>query len=175
MNIDLYIFNLINGFSGKWPWLDSANIFLAKYLLYILVIALGLFAVLNLKKYWKVVFVSLVAGVVARFIVGTIIRFLWFKERPFVVLHLIPLIDKDPSEASFPSGHMLFLFAISTVIYLYNKKIGWGFYIASAIIGIARIYVRVHWPVDIFMGAIIGIIMGFLTNKVIQRYSRLKE
>jgi len=171
MNIDLYLFNLINGFAGKWPWLDYLGMFFAKYFEYFLWLALFLFLAFNTKKYWKIILEAFVAGGISRFLITSGIRLFWFRARPFVALNFIPLIEKSASEASFPSGHASFYFALSTTIYFYNKKIGTIFYVASSLIVLARIFVGVHWPSDILVGAILGITMGWVLNKLFKKYA----
>jgi len=170
MNIDLYLFNLINGFVGRWAWLDYLAIFFAHYCEYVLWFCLLLFLAFRFKKYWKMVFVALSSGVVSRFIVGSLIRFLWFRQRPFVTENFVPLIYQNPAEAAFPSGHALFYFAVSTGVFLYNKKVGILFYIASALIAISRVYVGVHWPLDILVGALLGILTSWVLNRLFKKY-----
>jgi len=171
MNIDLYLFNLINGFAGKWKWLDYTEMFFAKYFEYFLWLVLILFLVINLKKYWKMVLEALIAAGFTRFVLVEIIRWLWFRPRPFVSLNFVPLIEKSADEASFPSGHASFYFALSTIVYGYNKKLGILFYIATVLITLARIFTGVHWPLDIFVGAVLGILMGWLLNKIFRKYA----
>lgn len=166
MNIDLYFFNLINGFAGRWIWLDFLGIFFAKYFEYFLLFCVLLFLVINFKKYWRTVLVALVAAVFSRFVLAEIIRWLWFRPRPFVVLNFTPLISKSAEEASFPSGHASFYFALSTIIYFYNKKAGILFYIASFLIVLGRVFAGAHWPSDILAGAILGILTALILNKL---------
>ena len=170
INLDLYLFNLINGLAGKWAWLDYTGIFFAKYLEYFIWLALVILLAFNIKKYWKIVLEAIMAGVVSRFILTTLIRLLWFRARPFVALNFIPLINKSADEASFPSGHASFYFAVSTIIYLYNKKLGNLFYIATFLITIFRIFVGIHWPADIFAGAILGIAVALIIHKILKKY-----
>jgi len=168
--LDLYLFNLINGLADRWVWLDYLAMFFAEYFEYFLLSFLIILIAINFKKYWRMVFISLIAGVVSRFIVGSAIRFLWFRPRPFVFENFIPLVFQNPTEASFPSGHALFYFALSAVVYLYNKKLGIAFYVASFLIAISRVFVGVHWPSDILAGAIIGILVGLVLNKIFKKY-----
>lgn len=169
MNIDLYFFNLINGLAGRWQWLDYLAMFFAQYLEYFLLLGLILFLVFNFKKYWKIAVQAVFASVFVRFVLVEIIRLMWFSPRPFVVLNFIPLIDKSASEASFPSGHASFYFALSTVVYFYNKKLGILFYATSFLIGLARVFVGVHWPLDILAGAALGILISWLLNKLLKK------
>jgi undecaprenyl-diphosphatase len=164
MNIDLYFFHLINQFAGKWAFLDYLGMFFAQYFEYFLWLCLLIFLIVSFKKYWKMVAEALIAAVFTRFVLAEIIRRIWFRPRPFVALHFVPLINQSPAEASFPSGHASFYFALSTIVFYYNKKAGILFYIASFLIVIARVFVGIHWPSDILAGAVLGILMGWLLN-----------
>lgn len=169
-NLDLYIFNLINGFAGRWAWLDFLGMFFAQYFEYFLWLGLLIFLAVNFKKYWKMVLEAGVAAVFTRFVLAQFIRYLWFRQRPFVSLNFVPLINQSADEASFPSGHASFYFALSTIVYYYNKKAGIFFYISSFLIVLSRVFTGVHWPSDILVGAILGILMGYLLNKLFKKY-----
>lgn len=171
MNIDLYFFNLINQFAGKWAWLDYFSMFCADYLGYVLLLVLVVFLAINCRKYWKMVAEALVAAVFTRFVLTEFIRWLWFRPRPFVALNFAPLINQSAKEASFPSGHASFYFALSTIIYYYNKKAGILFFIASFLIVIARVFVGVHWPSDVLVGAVLGILTGWILNKLFCKHA----
>lgn len=166
MNIDLYIFNLINSLAFKWYWLDFTGFVIAKYSEYVLAIVLVLFLAVNFKKYWRMILEAIVVAIFTRFVLAEIIRWLWFRPRPFVTNNVNLLIDYNTKEASFPSGHASFYFALSTIVYFYNKEIGIIFYIASLFIVLARVFVGIHWPSDILAGAILGIFVGLALNKI---------
>ncbi len=170
MNIDLYIFNLINGLAFKWYWLDFFGFVIAKYSEYILVLVLALFLAINFKKYWRMILEAVIAAAFTRFVLAEIIRWLWFRPRPFVANSVNLLVDYNAKEASFPSGHASFYFALSMIVYFYNKKIGIIFYIASLIIVLDRVFVGIHWPSDILAGAIIGILVGLFLNRIFKKY-----
>lgn len=171
MNADLYIFNLINGLAGRWPLLDSLAIFFAKYFEYFLLFCLLVFLAINFKKYWRMVLEAVLAAAFTRFVLAQIIRWLWFRPRPFVLNNVNLLIPYDAGESSFPSGHASFYFALSTIIYCYNKKAGIFFYIASFLIVISRVFVGIHWPSDILAGAVLGILIGCLLNRLFRAHA----
>lgn len=172
MNIDLYLFNLINQFAGRWAWLDYFGIFCAEYLGYVLLFVLAIFLLINYKKYWQMVLESLIAAAFTRFVLAEIIRTIWFRTRPFISQNFVPLIIQNADEASFPSGHATFFFALATIVYFYNKRLGIIFFIASFFIAIDRIFVGVHWPSDVFAGAILGILVGYILNWIFRNHAK---
>ena len=167
--LDYILFEKINQFVGKYLWLDTLAIFFAKYLSYLLVFLVFLFLFKNRKKYWPMVITGFSAAILARFIITEFIRFLWDRPRPFVENQVNLLLDQTNATA-FPSGHAAFLFALSLVIYFYNKKAGIIFIIASFFISISRVFSGIHWPTDILIGALVGIFSGWLINSQIMKF-----
>src|SRR4030042_128527 len=171
MNLDSIIFSKINDLAGKSACFDYFAIFCAGYLGYILIFILILFLLKDYKKYWQFVLKALGAAVLSRFVITEIIRFFWEKPRPFIENNINPLIEHEASSA-FPSGHAAFYFALSTVVYFYNKKLGILFLISSVLISFSRVFVGVHWPSDILTGAVIGILSAWLIIKLSKRFSK---
>ena len=176
--MDYYLFQQIHNLAGRWIYLDSIGIFFAAYFQYILVGALLIFLFLGkdkeeLKKNRLIVGLSLGAVILSRLVLTEIIRWLWFRPRPFAEYNFLPLIPHDLS-ASFPSGHAAFFFALAAVIFLFNKKAGWWFLAGSFLISLARIFVGVHYPSDILAGAIVGIFSGWLVVKIYDKIVRKK-
>jgi undecaprenyl-diphosphatase len=168
MNIDLYIFQQINQLVGKSAFLDFLGVFFAKYLGYILVALLFLFLVKNFKRNWRMLVFGLGAAVLARFGIVELIRFFTERARPFVENN-VNLLLTHSAAYSFPSGHAAFFFALSTVVYLYNKKTGFLFLLASFLISVSRVFAGIHWPSDILAGALIGGIVGWLVVRIFKK------
>ena len=179
--MDHSLFNLINQFALKWFWLDVLGILFARYLGYILIFCLVLFLVGKFRKYWQMVLYGLVSAFFARFVIVGLIRWFWQRPRPFALLNFteqnlggliennVNLLLDYTAKPSFPSGHAAFFFALSTIIYFYNKKAGILFLIASFLICLARVFVGIHWPSDILAGAIVGIFSGWVVHKISKR------
>lgn len=167
--IDYFIFQKINGLAGKSVCLDSLAIFFSEYLGYFLVAILFLFLLKNSKKYWPMVAKGLISAVLARFGFTELIRLFWDRPRPFVENN-VNLLLSHATTSSFPSGHAAFYFALSTIVYFYNKKAGILFLFASFLISISRVFVGVHWPSDILVGAIVGIFSGWLINLIFSKF-----
>ncbi|WP_442266855.1 phosphatase PAP2 family protein [Tenacibaculum sp. ZS6-P6] len=66
---------------------------------------------------------------------------------------------------SFPSGHTMTAFTIFAILCLYFRKcVSQYVWILLAIIaGISRVYLSQHFLMDIFVGSILGIVIGFVS------------
>ena len=168
-NLNLTIFNFIHNFSGQFGILDLIGVFFAKYLAYLLVlVAIILFFK---QKGWKSRFyffsLASLSLILSRGIITEIFRYFYRHPRPFDALGFSPLIPESGN--SFPSGHMTFFFALALVVFYIDKKWGWRFLSLSAVMGLARIYVGVHWPADILGGAIIGLLCAWFAYTVLPK------
>jgi len=165
--MDLQIFNYINQYASKWICLDAFGIFLAEYLGYGLIFFIIILVIINHQKYLKMAVESAIAGILARLGIVALIRHFWERTRPYVDNNVNLLFEHN--ELSFPSGHAAFFFAVSMVVFCYNKKIGIVFFLSSILIVIARVFSGIHWPSDILAGAIIGIFSGWLIHRLLTK------
>ena len=68
-----------------------------------------------------------------------------------------------PSVASFPSGHTAAAFALAAVIsarYRGHKWVPWVAYGAATLVGLSRITLQSHFPSDVFVGGVLGGVIG---------------
>ena len=162
-------FRWFNDLAGHNVWLDRLVMFVADKMGYVLVL-LVLIIFWQKDYFKKAVFVSLSAAFVARFVFVYIIRYFVYSPRPSLALENVNQLMNHEFESSFPSAHASFYFALATGVYLYNKKAGTVFLILAGLMGIARIFVSVHWPLDILAGAILGWATALLVKKVSERF-----
>ncbi len=159
-------FRFINGLAGHNVWLDKFMIFAADKMGYVLIL---LVLVLFWKKSYfkKALFVSWGSAIVAKFVFVSIIRYFFYSPRPFLVLENINRLVNNETESSFPSGHASFYFALAMGVYFYNKKAGLVFLLLAGLLGLARIFVSVHWPLDIIAGAVLGITTAYIIERFV--------
>lgn len=84
------------------------------------------------------------------------------------------LLDRCPSSGSFTSSHAVNHFGLATFIYItlkpYFGKWGLLFFLWAAFICYAQVYVGVHYPGDVSAGAVLGVLLGWLTAWIFKKY-----
>jgi len=181
MFADIWLTASINSFVLHYSWLDFLGIFLANYLPFILVIV---FIILGLKNVrdslssraglpfrWLMLFEGFLAGFWGFFIAGAI-GFLWNRPRPFV-LGDAQLIVSHAASPAYPSTHASIFFALSTIVFLYNKKVGFWFLLASVVMSLARVFCGLHWFSDVLAGMGLGIFIGLVVYYFPRRLFRV--
>jgi undecaprenyl-diphosphatase len=163
------LFNYVHQFAGRNPILDGVGLFFADYLIYFLVLGFLFLVLMETGPRRKLYLFAegALAVILARGIVTELIRHFYYNPRPFEAYGFTPLISE--SGASFPSGHMTFLFALALVIWYANRKWGSIYFVLSALVGLARIYAGVHWPYDVLGGIVIGLVCALIVHLLLRR------
>lgn len=74
-----------------------------------------------------------------------------------------------PKDYSFPSGHTFSSFAASYSILYWKKKYGYVAFAMAVLIAASRLYFFVHYPTDIFAGAILGICLSMVSIWIVEK------
>ena len=83
-----------------------------------------------------------------------------------------------PTTSSFPSGHTSTSFACAYVISRLAPRLTIPVFVLAALIGFSRVYVGVHYPLDVVAGAIFGLIVAralLMLLTALQRSRRLRR
>lgn len=123
------------------------------------------FAIISYRKALIIASTGLLAGLLAQ-----IFKRFVFADSPrpkaffdgIADLHFIPGVDVF-SHHSFPSGHAATVFALFFALsFLTSKKYLQFTYLALALLtGFSRIYLSQHFLIDVYFGAITGIVTAF--------------
>ncbi len=125
-----------------------------------------------------------VALILDALLVNLIIKNVVKRPRPFeysaqLKNYISCLKYKLPTDYSFPSGHSAVSFcAVAVLTYFYKKK-AISAIAVSVIIAFSRLYIGVHYPSDVLIGAVIGAFIGIisiiLSNLVLKKITERKN
>ncbi|WP_259618807.1 undecaprenyl-diphosphatase [Paenibacillus doosanensis] len=158
------IFQLINNAAGSWGWLDGMMVFFARDLVYVMIAVLAVLWITGKAANQRMVFYSCLSVVIAIVAAGWIISPIVDHPRPFVDHEVHQLVSHD-ADPSFPSDHATFAFALAFPIWFLKRRTGGLLLILACLIGIARVYVGVHYPADIAGGLVLGLLISMLVVK----------
>lgn len=169
IELDRNLFLFINSFAGKNVWFDS----LAKLLVNEFFVPTALSLVLfGFWFYWdkadrdtkqKSVLVGVLSVGLGSLIIVSLINNLIYRLRPFETLE-VNLLFYKPTDPSFPSNATVVAFSIAAAIFTANKKLGYLALIVAGFYGFLRIFVGIHFPADVFVGALIGVVSVLIIN-----------
>lgn len=129
-------------------------------------IMLGIILIIFAKTR-KTGFEVLLSIALAYIVANLIIKNAVGRVRPYdAYTYLMPLVKK-PFDWSFPSGHSVNVFAAATAVFLNHKKIGVFALVLAALVAFSRLYVGVHYPTDVLVGAVIGIGFALLVHHLV--------
>ncbi len=92
-------------------------------------------------------------------LVVVFIKELYLVPRPFRLEGSFPKAGLH-YYSSFPSSHAALSFCIAVVGYLYYKHLGIVLFALAILISLGRVWANVHTPLDVVMGALVGLIVG---------------
>jgi len=161
IDYDLSLSLAINRYVGKSEMIDSLMGILASDYFFPVIFALFMVGIWfngsgqkeRVVNQYIVIF-SVMSLALVNWVVFVVNAYL-FRPRPFEN-EQITLIYYKATDSSFPSNALAVLFAISISVLIVNQRYGSALLFLSIIYGISRIYVGVHYPLDILSALILG-------------------
>ena len=124
----------------------------------ILCLAVKRYRKLGRSLAFDIIFGAIVCNIIFKRIVQRI--------RPYDLNSTVNLIVPPESEFSFPSGHTFFAFGAATIIFIYNRKLGIAAYLVAFAIAFSRLYLYVHFPTDVILGAVFGVLTAVVSYRI---------
>lgn len=164
MNIDYQLFKLVNQFAGNNDLLDQFVIYFSKFgpILFVAVfIALWFKQTGNQYENRRLVLFALLIATVT-IVFNKVIEISFFRERPFVNYDVNLLSSKTADDPSFPSNHAGGAFALAIAMFWKYRKAGAVFLVFAFFMALSRLYIGVHFPLDVTVGALIALLVALL-------------
>ena len=97
------------------------------------------------------------------------LKALFDRSRPPEAIGFDALVGV-PGSPSFPSGHAMTAFAVAAAIALLAPRLRWPALGLAAVIGFSRVYLGVHFWLDVLAGALLGLAIGLSLAWALRRW-----
>jgi len=178
-HLNLLCFSLLNADAGLHGWRLELGVFAAKYL--ILLVPLGLAGLwIGGQPLQREAAVRALAATACALALNALIGLLWYHARPFVggtghtFLHHAP-------DSSFPSDHGTIMFTVALVLASSRaplpRRLGRALLPLALAVAWARVFLGVHWPLDMLgaLGIAIAVTLLFCAAPVATSCAALAE
>lgn len=164
---DLHWFSVINHWAAVSPALDKVGQVLAgdaPEIWGVLLLLFWFWPPLRANRARRAVVYAATGAVLALAINYLLTHVVPYQPRPFVYLppsqvHQLLAHAKD---SAFPSDTTAGSFGFATGFFYARARDGWWAMLLAAVVGVARVFVGLHWPDDIIVGAADGIAAGLM-------------
>jgi undecaprenyl-diphosphatase len=96
------------------------------------------------------------------------LKTLFDRERPqFRYPEPEPLL-RSAHDGAFPSGHAATSFAGATILSFAFPKLAPCLFVLAAAVAFSRVYVGVHYPLDIVGGAVLGVLVAIALRRLVR-------
>jgi undecaprenyl-diphosphatase len=139
-----------------------------------LLVGLGLACDVGRRRLPLAFLAALVATLSASLVVSPL-KELFDRDRPPEADPALGSLVPIPGNASFPSGHSATAFAAATAIAIISPRMRPYALGLAAAVALSRVYLRVHFPLDVLAGGLIGAALGALAALIALRLVRTRR
>ncbi len=170
--MDLSIVLWLNGWVGRYPWLDGIVKALVSDYFAPALLGLSMFGMWFLGRTWAERSVSQRSVIKAAAAVGfanlavLVINDYYFRPRPFVD-HDLTLLFYRPTDSSFPANPAALSFALAFAVFQQRRLIGVALLAVAALWSLSRVYAGVFYPSDVGAGILIGVTSSYVATMVV--------
>lgn len=93
-------------------------------------------------------------------LISQAVKHLGDRPRPLLVLYDARYVGDPLFIHSFPSGHATTIFAAAFAWGAFLPRARWALYGLAALVAVSRVYLGVHFPLDVVCGAVLGALVG---------------
>ena len=113
------------------------------------------------RKTRRAALLSLVSLLCAHLLCNEVLKDYVGRIRPYEVIQGLNILIGAPADYSFPSGHAMTSFAAAIVYFRHQpRRLGVPMLTLACLIAFSRLYIGVHYPSDVIIGAILGTIIA---------------
>ena len=165
-----------NGLAGRFIGLDIFAIFCADFLIFVIPLFIFFFYFFYRRNRLVSVFLKIILAVVLGYSISYLLNHLlgifFVRLRPFVVYPEIYRLNDffaSPQDYSFPSDHTAIAFVMGLIVFIDWRKFGIILLILSLFVGLSRIFVGVHYPLDILGGILTALFSVWIINAIFRK------
>ncbi|MGE6343709.1 undecaprenyl-diphosphatase [Bacillus mycoides] len=168
------VFQWINNFAGSSKLLDALMIAITNSVPYVAILFMLILWFNNgkkenaIRKQYTVLYTTLSVSIAL--LVNVLIHAVYYHPRPFITHHVNQLVP-HAADSSFVSDHSVLVFSIAFVFILRGEKLKYIALIWAILVGVSRMYVGVHYPLDILGAAF----LTFITSGLVMQSARIFE
>jgi len=169
MAVDYRIYHAINQFVYHHAWLGRELSALENWAVPAIAVAtfaLWLLARPGGTRKWKLASACALGSAALALLINQVIGKLWHRQRPFAAHPAAHVWGSRSHDPSFPSDHASAAFAIAFAVFLFDRVIGSVFLAAAAVIGVGRVFIGAHYPLDVFAGCLVGLASALVVARV---------
>jgi undecaprenyl-diphosphatase len=168
---DTSVFLWINGLAGRVAFFDEffkgiANDYFAVITACLVLVWMWFAArdIVRREKDQRTVMLAMISiGIVSALML--LCNHFYFRTRPFDNLPAgsVHLLFYKPTDSSFPSNIAAVLFSIGVAVCIKNRKYGVWLLVLAVLTGFGRVYMGVHYPLDVLGGAALATLASFIS------------